>query len=294
MTFPSSGRSWIKTDRPEEYLAVSKPLPGTSLLSGRGSDRCWTEYHLEYKLCLLGRSNRGVGVSYGCRRSEYVAGAGELMLFEPGDHHVTKQVHGLANFDVVGLDATGLEQAAREIGVSEPLHFRAPHLVPSREMARALEQLVSSAAAGAERLELECRHATLLERLVQSCLETPATNRRSDWVPHAGVRAVREYLRSHFNEEPRLADLAGLAGLSRFAFAHAFKRYVGMPPYAYFQLRRASEARRMIEAGVPAALVAERLRYADVPLLTRTLKTYFGAPPARWRRCLESNEPHLK
>jgi AraC-like DNA-binding protein len=97
-------------------------------------------------------------------------------------------------------------------------------------------------------------------------------------------------LRSNFSEEPQLEHLARLAGLSRFAFAHAFKRYVGLPPYAYFQLRRACEARRMIEAGLPIAIVAERLRYTDVPLLTRTLKTYFGAPPARWRRCLESNE----
>jgi AraC-like DNA-binding protein len=284
MASPPADRSWIKTDRPDEYLAVSKPLQGTSLLSGRGSDRCWTEYHLEYKVCLLSRSSQGIGVSYRCRQSDYVASAGELMLFEPGDHHVTKQVRGLASFDVVGLDATVLDEAAEELGFRGPLHFRASHLAPSRDVARALERLVVGAAAGAEQLELECRHARFLELLMQSCLETPAALRRSDWIPHAGVRAVREYLRSNFHEQPRLVDLAALAGLSRFAFAHAFKRYVGMPPYEYFQLRRVSEARRMIETGVPVALVAERLRYVDAPLLTRTLKTYFGAPPARWRK----------
>ena len=122
-------------------------------------------------------------------------------------------------------------------------------------------------------------------------METPALLRRRDSVPHAGVRAAREYLRHNFREEPRLEDLARLAGLSRFAFAHAFKRYVGMAPYAYFQMRRASEARGMVEKGVPIAVIAERLGYTDVPLLTRTLKAHFGAPPARWRRCLESNEP---
>jgi AraC-like DNA-binding protein len=293
MSAPSD-RNWIKTDRPEEYLAVSKPLPGTSLLSGRGSDRCWTEYHLEYKVCLLNPSNRGVGVSYRSRGSDCDAGAGDLMLFEPGDHHVTKRVHGLASFDVVGLDGAATEQAARELGVRGPLHFRAAHQVPSKKVVKAFEELVVGAARGAEQLELECRHARFLELLMQSSMETPAVLRRGDWVPHSGVRAVREYLRSNFCEQPRLAHLAKLAGLTRFSFAHAFKRYVGMAPYEYFQLRRASEARRMIENGLPATLVAEQLRYADVPLLTRTMKTYFGAPPARWRRCLESNDLDFK
>jgi AraC-like DNA-binding protein len=287
-------RTWIKTDRPEEYLAVSKPLPGTSLLSGRGSDRCWTEYHLEYKVCLLSRVTRGARVDYQCRRGTYAAGAGELMLFEPGDHHVTTRVQGRANFDVVGLAASDLEQAAEELGIRGRPHFVDAHLTPSPDVSDALERLVSAAAVGARRLELECRQARFVELLLRDHGEASAPQRRRDWVPHAGVRATREYLRSNFHEEPRLADLAQMARLSRFAFAHAFKQYVGMAPYAYFQLRRASEARRMIEKGLPIALVAKQLRYSDVPLLTRTLKSYFGAPPARWRRCIESNEAGVR
>jgi AraC-like DNA-binding protein len=280
----------MKTDRPEEYLAVSKPLPGMSLLSGHRSDRCWTEYHLEFKVCLLSRSSSGVAASYHCRGGTHTASAGELMLFEPGDHHVTQRVHGLADFDVIGLAADELEQAATELGIRGALHFRSPHMASSKAAAGALERLVAGAAAGADKLELECRQARFVELLLQTCVETPAPLRRRDWVPHGGIRTVREHLRSNFHEEPRLADLARLAGLSRFAFAHAFKRYVGMAPYAYFQMRRASEARRMVEKGLPIAAVADQLRYTDVPLLTRTLKTYFGAPPARWRRCLENNE----
>lgn len=211
------------------------------------------------------------------------------MLFEPGDHHVTTRVQGRAAFDVVGLDPADLEQAAAELGMRGPLHFRGAHLRPSPSVASSLEQVISAAAAGASQLELECLQARFVEQLLQHHVETPIALRRPDWVPHAGIRAARDYLRSHFQEEPRLADLARLSGLSRFAFAHAFKQYVGMAPYAYFQLRRASEARRMIERGLPITLVAKRLRYTDVPLLTRTLKKYFGAPPARWRRCLEVN-----
>lgn len=275
----------MKTDRPGEYLAVRKPLPGMSLLSGRGSDRCWTEYHSEFKVCLLGSS--AASVSYQCRGT-HIAVPGELMLFEPGDHHVTTRVDGRAAFDVVGIDPVEFDQAAQELGLRGALHFRAAHLRPPGEIAGALERLVQSAASGGCRLELECLRTDFLQFLLRGCVETPVPTRRRDFVAHAGVRAAREHLRHNFQEEPRLADLAQLAGLSHFAFAHAFKRYVGMPPYAYFQMRRASEARRLIESGLPIAVVAARLGYTDVPLLTRTLKAHFGAPPARWRRNLES------
>ena len=88
-------------------------------------------------------------------------------------------------------------------------------------MAAAVERLVMAAAAGAQRLELECLQAKFVELLLQTHIETPAALRRRDWVPHAGIRAAREHLRSHFDEEPRLADLARVAGLSRFAFGQA-------------------------------------------------------------------------
>ena len=272
---------------------MCKPLPGTTVFSGRGSDRCCVEYHLGYDVCLLRPSSCGLGVSYRCGRGSYTALAGELMLFDPGDHHVTERVRGSADFDVVGLEAEELEQSAKELGMRGPLHFRGARLAPPREVAGALGSLAMGALGGASVLELECTRARLVELLLRHCVETPAALRRSDPVPHAGVRAAREYLRSHYQEEPRLDELARLSGLSRFAFAHAFKRYVGMPPYAYFQLRRATEARRRIEQGSPIAEVAEELRYADVPALTRQLKAHFGATPARWRRCLESHQPRL-
>jgi hypothetical protein len=133
---------------------------------------------LEFKVCLLSRSSSRTAVSYQCRGGTHTAGAGELMLFEPGDHHVTQRVHGLATFDVIGLEAGELEQAATELGVRGTLHFRSPHLVPSKAAAGALDRLVAGAAAGADKLEIECRQARFVELLLQTCVETPAALRR--------------------------------------------------------------------------------------------------------------------
>ena len=49
----------------------------------------------------------------------------------------------------------------------------------------------------------------------------------------------------------------------------------------------------MIGSAFTAEQVAGRLGYVDVPLLTRTLKHYFGVPPARYRRGFQDNTPSL-
>lgn len=280
-------RVWLPTDRPGESIAVDRPLPSILLLSARGSDRCWAEYHVDYRLCLVGRFEERAGAEYRCRGG-HTAVSGDLMAFEPGDHHVTTRVYGKAAFDVIGVEPTELERAADACGLRGGIHFKAAHLTNS-EVAAPLQRFVACAAQGQSRLELECAQANLLQAIVQSCTERQPQLRRPDPVRHAGVRAAREYLREHFREEPRLDDLAKLAGLSRFAFAHAFKQHTGVPPYVYFQLRRASEAQRLIRQGMAIRNVAETLGYADVPHLTRMLKARLGVPPARFRACLETN-----
>ena len=263
-------------------------MPGLRFLSVRSSDRCWSEYHLTFNLCLTSPSCKGVTASYRCRGTHDV-GAGDLMAFEPGDHHVTTRVNGgRAHFDVLGMEPSELERAMSELGLRGRFHFRAPQM-RSAEVARAFERLMTSIAAGAETLELECHYAALLHVLVARCAESPRSLRRPDAILHPGIRATRNYLRDNFLGKPSLEQLAQQAGLSRFAFAHAFKRQVGTSPHAYLQLRRACEARRLVEGGTPLPQVASALGYADVPLLTRTLKAYFGAPPARWRGCFQRN-----
>jgi len=282
------GRAWLNTDRPGERVAVGEPLPGLRFLSVRSSDRCWSEYHLAFNLCLVSPSSKAVRASFRCRGSHDVT-PGDLMAFEPGDHHVTTRINGgSAHFDVLGVDPPEFERAMSELGLRGRFHFRAP-LMRSAEVARAFERLMVSIAGGAEALELECDYAAFLQVLVARCAESPRSLHRADVIVHPGIRATRNYLRDNFLGKPSLEQLSRQAGLSRFAFAHAFKKQVGTSPHAYLQLRRACEARRLVESGTPLPDVASALGYADVPLLTRTLKAYFGAPPARWRGCFQSN-----
>lgn len=291
-------RHWLATDRPGERVALSTPLPAVRLTSVQNSNRCWSEYHLEFSLILVSSSSKGLSASYSSKgvsasyrcRGSHSAGAGQLMAFEPGDHHVITRISGgRAHFDVITIEASELERVASELDHRGPFHFRTPHITDV-EMAQALEGLVRSVAAGAGNLEVECQYTSFLLKVFRGCSESRPSFRRLDAIRHGGIRATRNYLRDSCRDNPSLAELAQRAGLSRFAFAHAFKKHVGLSPHAYLKLRRVSEARRLLERGMPIADVARSLGYVDVPFLTRTFKAYFGAPPARWRRHLERNQ----
>jgi AraC-like DNA-binding protein len=283
----SDRRYWLDTDRPGERIAVGSPLRGVYLMSALDSDRRCREYHTDFRICLLRGGRSSIGVSYRCR-GQHSAGSGELMAFEPGDHHVTTAVTGKVAFDVVGVSIERLEAAAQELGLRGKFHFKTPHIAHPN-VASCMRTFIASAAAAADAFTLECQCTLFLEQLVRTCGESPPPVQRRDAVRHFGIRKARDYLRDHYLENVGLDDLAKIAGLSRFAFAHAFKQHVGVAPHAYLKLRRACEARHLVEQGLPIVDVMARLGYTDVPFLTRTLKTHFGVTPARWRFAFKAN-----
>ena len=62
------------------------------------------------------------------------------------------------------------------------------------------------------------------------------------------LRAAQEYVRENLHVELRLAEIAGVAGLSTFHFARGFKTAVGMSPYQYVLEERLTTARKLLEA----------------------------------------------
>ncbi|MEO3434509.1 AraC family transcriptional regulator [Inquilinus sp. CAU 1745] len=63
------------------------------------------------------------------------------------------------------------------------------------------------------------------------------------------LRRVTEFMDAHVDRPLCLGDLAGVAGLSAFHFARAFKRSTGQSPHDYLLRQRIERAKRLIETG---------------------------------------------
>lgn len=59
-------------------------------------------------------------------------------------------------------------------------------------------------------------------------------------------RRIAEFIDKHLAEDIPLAELAGIARLSLFHFARAFKQSFGMPPHRYHVARRIARAKSLL------------------------------------------------
>jgi AraC-like DNA-binding protein len=107
-------------------------------------------------------------------------------------------------------------------------------------------------------------------------------NRGRDRAEHAAVRRARTYLRERWDQRVTLAELSGVAGLSRFELVRRFRECSGVTPHAYQVNLRVEEARRRLSAGTPPAEVAAECGFADQPHLNRVFKRAVGVSPGRY------------
>jgi AraC-like DNA-binding protein len=101
--------------------------------------------------------------------------------------------------------------------------------------------------------------------------------------PSPSVAKALQRLNSKPDQSISLAELAGLAGLSRFQFLRAFARQIGTTPHAYLVQKRVSIARQLLATGVMPAEAAAHAGFADQSHMTRAFVQHVGVTPARYR-----------
>lgn len=101
---------------------------------------------------------------------------------------------------------------------------------------------------------------------------------------HDLVRRVRQHVREHLSEPVCLADLAHVAGLSRFHFVREFHRLAGRTPMADVRRLRLEQARDLlVSSSLPLKSIAQRSGLGDEHALCRLFRRHFGASPGSLR-----------
>ena len=108
------------------------------------------------------------------------------------------------------------------------------------------------------------------------------------------MELVREYLASRYTQSISVEELAAISGLSRFHLMRAFTREYGMPPHAYTNQLRLTEARRLIAAGHSLSEAAASAGFYDQSHLTRMFKRAYGVTPGVYAALADTNTTRVR
>lgn len=275
-------------DRGRITLGPAPDLPGVELLMAQRSERRWVVLHHTYTVCTVLSIDRPVPWRY--RGQAQILGSDGVSLMEPGEVHVNTEVSAPATFRVLFVDPGVMEAAARELGVSERVHFALSQVDATSHprLRGALFDLHASFERPATPLERESRFAASLCLLLEQCAEAPLPvgppmSARSSTM----ITRAREFIEENLAAHITLQDVADAAGAaSRFQLLRSFSAEFGLPPHAYQIQQRIAASKGMLARGMPAAFVAQRLGFSDQSHFARHFTRILGAPPATYARAV--------
>lgn len=215
------------------------------------------------------------------RGRTYLAHPGSIALMEPGEIHELGRYRSPTITQRLLFVPPALVRAAAG-GTAAPLSLRSyePRL-PA--LFAALDRLHQTLAGPAAALERESRFHACLEIFLAGCVDGRFRPEPPD--PDAGrLQKVRERLEDDCAEDHRLDQLAAEAGMSKFRFLRAFKARFGVPPHAYQVEARLRRSLRLLRSGVPPAVAAADLGFADQSHFTRLFRRRMGVTPAVYQR----------
>lgn len=119
------------------------------------------------------------------------------------------------------------------------------------------------------------------------CRVSPSSEFHSTGLTAAQIRRVTEYVNDNINREITLAEMAEVAGVSRFHFAHMFKRTVGTPPHQWLIERRLERAKELLRTTrMTIADIAFEVGYQSQSHFGHIFRRATGMSPRRWRMSL--------
>jgi AraC-like DNA-binding protein len=131
-----------------------------------------------------------------------------------------------------------------------------------------------------------------LELLAGALFESVSVNRQSaparfdtQITPLMGrIDRAIELIETEYGRGLTLGDLAAAAGLSRFYFARAFQRFVGVPPHRYLTGVRLRHAARMLDEGAGVTFTCYEVGFGSLSHFVTAFRKRFGVVPSAARR----------
>lgn len=211
---------------------------------------------------------------------------GTFSLIGAGEPHQVR--YEGANVLGVSLSPELMANAARNIVPSGEVLLIPQHSTPDPQIERIGQILKTELEMGSPSgpLFADAMGQALAIHLLRhySTAATPEDEDNWEGLSPTRLRRVLDFLEAHLDRDVTLSELAEVAGLSMYHFAHQFKVATGMAPHAYLISRRVERAKELLSrTNLPIATVAATTGFSHQSHLNRHFKRLVGTTPARFR-----------
>jgi AraC-like DNA-binding protein len=282
-------------------VSCSKPRPPTQRLGTFSPGRFggvtqmnahFTEHTFErhsHETYSIGVTASGVQ-TFHCGGTLHASLRGDVILFNPDEPHDgqrgTQEGFG---YSMLYVSQQVVDECRdKEAGLDMAAYFSQP-VVRDAAMGRALTRAIAAAGQTQESLRAEELTRDMLVRLLQRYGERRSSGDETKSTGMARMVRIRDYLRSHFDQDITVDALAREAGLSRVHLTRAFARQFGVPPHIYLNAVRLERAQAGMLAGQSLAEVAAACGFADQSHFSRRFKGSVGLSPGAWLSQMRSN-----
>lgn len=220
-----------------------------------------------------------------CGGRVYTLAPGDVNLFHPGENHDCAQTEGALDYRGLHIPRDVMARWTKE---RSGLPRFTQNRIRDPEAAARVRALHTAVLRGSDPLEKEEQLLLLLSFLTERYGSDPAPLPAED----GDVERLCAYLRSHFQEKLRLADLCAEAGMSRSTLLRAFTRSKGITPYRYLETVRVNAAKSLLAGGVRPAEAAIRAGFADQSHFTNQFVRYTGCTPGAYQAMFTKEACH--
>lgn len=99
------------------------------------------------------------------------------------------------------------------------------------------------------------------------------------------VKDVISYIHAHYQEKIEIAQLAQIAGYSKYYFVRYFSKHVGCSCTYYIQAIRLAKAKEMLRsASASISAISEQAGFDSVSYFIKVFRTQTGMTPLQYRR----------
>ncbi len=225
------------------------------------------------------------------RGENVVAPAGAINLAIPDEPHTGHAAtDGGWTYRMFYLEEHVLRQAAAEVtGKPFGMPFFQTGVLHDAELAQSIRDLhITVESAGGSHLEQQSRLLWVLTQLIRRHAH-PRPQVGPLRREHQAAQRARDYVESHYADNPSLEQLAAEAHLSPFHLIRVFQDEFGLPPHAYLNQVRIRRARGMLDQGQSIAAVAYATGFSDQSHLTRHFKRIVGVTPGQYRNFIQDH-----